>query len=112
MFSKVIAIASLMCLALADTSVFNNMCMDCIRNNATNYYCTQTNQCLSTFVSGMSCEQGPQVCLDYNAKDLGLLEIAPYNKTINLLNYTINAGSSIKFAVTNEDSKTKGYMEL
>ena len=57
-----------------DLTAYDTKCVACIKNDtAANYYCTQSNQCVSTPIPNESCEQGMQVCMNYMATDLGVL---------------------------------------
>ncbi|CDW71153.1 UNKNOWN [Stylonychia lemnae] len=59
-----------------------------------------------------SCERGLLTCLSYKSDDLGVQEIAPFNKTVKYFNKTLSDGDGIKFAISNQDSKQKAWVEI
>ena len=88
------------------------MCAACAHANNTYYYCTVDDTCRSTPVDTKSCEQGLLACLAYKTNDLGVKEIPPFTLVRSSFNYTVTPQNAVKFAISNQDSKRKGWFKL
>lgn len=88
------------------------MCPACVTANASYYYCTKDDTCRTTPVDTLSCEQGLLSCLAYKTQDLGVKEIPPFTSIKASFNYTVTSTKAIRFAISNQDSKTKGWFKL
>ena len=94
----------------AVSSDYNGNCVACVNNNY--YYCTRDDNCREVYVDGNSCEKGVFTCLAYEAVDMGVQEVAPYNQTHRYFNQSVTAGKGVKFGVSNQDSKEKAWVEI
>ncbi len=103
----------LVALSLAQNATdYNGKCVSCVLANSTFYYCTKSNLCVSTFVENQSCEQGLTTCLNYKSVDLGLKEITPFSNIRASFNYTVKEGQGVRFGISNQDSKVKGWFKV
>ena len=62
------------------------MCPSCVLANSSYYYCGKDNSCQDSYVENDNCEVGLKTCLAYQATDLGIIEIPPFNKTYLTIN--------------------------
>ena len=51
-------------------------------------------------------------CLAYRTNDIGVKEIPPFTKLRSSFNYTVTSSKAVRFAISNQDSKTKGWFKL
>jgi hypothetical protein len=110
-FSAILSIAFAQGADLA--SEYNTKCAACAHaSNGTYYYCTLDDTCRTNFVDAKSCEQGFLGCLAYKTNDLGVKEIPPFTSLRSSFNSTVTATKAIKFAISNQDSKKKGWFKL
>jgi hypothetical protein len=63
-------------------------------------------------VDNLSCEQGLLSCLAYRTNDIGVKEIPPFTKIKASFNYTVTSTKALRFAISNQDSKTKGWFKV
>ena len=83
-----------------------------MQQNPSNYFCTKTGNCSSVLLNQSSCDQGLQVCLSYNASDIGVIEIAPFTTQTGNIEYYIPDGQSMKFMLSNQDPSQKVWVEV
>jgi hypothetical protein len=93
-------------------SAFNLMCPTCVLTNSSYYYCTRDDTCRKTPVDNLSCEQGLLSCLAYRTNDIGVKEIPPFTKIKASFNYTVTSTKALRFAISNQDSKTNGWFKV
>ena len=93
-------------------STFSGNCAKCVTYNSTWFYCSKTAVCSNVTIDDQSCEQGLSTCLIYNSVDLGIKEIPPFTTVKSSFNYTITQNKTVRFAISNQDSKTKGWFKL
>jgi hypothetical protein len=63
-------------------------------------------------VETLSCERDILACLAYRTHDLGVKEIPPFTTVKASFNYTITSSKAIRFAISNQDSKRKGWFKI
>ena len=51
-------------------------------------------------------------CLAYRTNDIGVKEIPPFTKIKASFNYTVTSTKALRFAISNQDSKTKGWFKV
>ena len=93
-------------------SAYNLMCPTCILSNQAYYYCTLDDTCRSTPVDNLSCEKDLLSCLAYRTNDLGVKEIPPFTTIKASFNYTVSSTKAVRFAISNQDSKNKGWFKV
>ena len=91
-------------------SDYNGKCATCVGNSF--FYCLKTDNCQDTLQLEYSCGTGITHCLNYKASDYGVLQIKPFNQTNSNLTISLRNGDSAKFAISNQDSKSKAWFEV
>lgn len=92
---------------------YESNCPKCVTAlNGTLYYCTKNHTCSNQTIDNFSCEQGIATCLNYVSVDLGLKEIPPFTTVKSSFNYSLRNNQSVKFAISNQDSKTKAWFKI